>query len=96
MDSEMRGSVKSALSSIECICHQSTATVYYDAWANDNAEDPILSLVYTAIKNNQIDVKPENKKNLVEIVATIADVVTGRNVSTLHEKKPVALISLSL
>jgi KAP family P-loop domain. len=31
----------------------SVATVYYDAWINDNNEDPILSLVHSAIEGKQ-------------------------------------------
>lgn len=86
MEGETRNALETALSTLAYKCSESYATVYYDAWANDNAEDPILSLIYTAIKSNQANIKPENKKNLSEVVAAIADVVTGKNISTLLEK----------
>jgi hypothetical protein len=65
---------------------ESYATVYYDAWANDNADDPILSLVYTAIKNNHKGITLDNKKNIKAIICAIADVATGLEISKLKEQ----------
>ena len=46
--------------------------VYYDAWLNDNATDPILSIVYEII--NQLDLKEEIKgrPELKEIIKGVA------------------------
>jgi len=86
IEEETRNDIESALSAFEYRCSESYATVYYDAWANDNTEDPILSLIYTAMKDNQTKIKPENKVKLSEVFTAILDVVTGRNISTLCEK----------
>lgn len=63
---------------LEC---QSHATVYYDAWANDDHEDPILSLVYATVISGQSEYSAEKKKDIGDIVARIADVVTGRSIA---------------
>ncbi|MCL2235018.1 MAG: KAP family NTPase [Defluviitaleaceae bacterium] len=47
------------------------ATVYYDAWANDNAQDPILSLVHSILKANHKLVEPKNRKNVANIFKSI-------------------------
>ena len=65
MDEGIRTAVKAAISTSDYECNECYATVYYDAWANDKAEDPILSLVYTAISNNQVSMKPDNKRSLL-------------------------------
>ena len=46
--------------------------VYYDAWLNDNATDPILSIVYEII--NQLDLKDEikGKPEFKEIIKGVA------------------------
>lgn len=46
--------------------------VYYDAWLNDNATDPILSIVYEII--NQLDLKDEikGKPGFKEVIKGVA------------------------
>ena len=44
-----------------------------------------LSLLYTTIKNNHTNIKPENRTTLIEAVTKIAEVVTGRSISDLHK-----------
>jgi len=61
------------------------ATVYYDAWANDNNEDPILSFIYEALKDITVT-RPDNQRNIIDIAAAIAEVVTGAKISNLLEK----------
>lgn len=57
------------------------ATVYYDAWENDDDVDPILSLIYAIIKSEWRDLNNAKTHNLLEIAGAIADVATGRNVN---------------
>lgn len=58
-------------------------TVYYDAWFNDNHVDPILSLIYATISSCQSSYSVEQERSLGNIVAAIADAVTGRNISDI-------------
>ena len=48
-------------------CPDSYATVYYDAWAFDNHDDPILSLVYAALKSGCGE-EPEGKGNSLNAI----------------------------
>ena len=58
-------------------------TVYYDAWSNDNDEDPILSLIYSIVMSlNTINPLKEMPK-LICVCAAIADALSGRNLSGL-------------
>ena len=59
----------------------SYTSVYYDAWANDNHEDPLLSLIYEVIHSGQSSYTPERERNLGTAISNIADLLTGRNVS---------------
>jgi len=58
--------------------------VYYDAWMNDNAKDPVLSLVYEII--NQLDLKdeikgkPEFKDIIKGVVNPFVEKTTGVNI----------------
>lgn len=61
----------------------SYTTVYYDAWANDNHEDPLLSLIYEAIRSGQSDYTPERERSLCNAVLSIADSLTGKSVSDI-------------
>ena len=64
------------------------ATVYYDAWMNDNAEDPILSLIHETLKDVPVSV-PSKRKNLLSIAAALVDAVpfiTGKGLTNLLEK----------
>ena len=53
-------------------------TAYYDAWKNDNDEDPILSIVYEIIcefyKNYSLS---ENKNKLKDIVVALAETISS-------------------
>lgn len=62
-------------------CPDCYTTVYYDAWANDNHEDPLLSLIYEAIRSGQSDYSPERERGLCQAASSIADLLTGKGVS---------------
>ena len=66
-------------------CPNSYATVYYDAWAFDNHDDPILSLVYAALKSGCGE-EPEGKKNsIIETAVRVIDVIKGTNLTEIYE-----------
>lgn len=58
-------------------------TVYYDAWQHDDEEDPILSLLYEIMKENHDNKDIHNKKDWSMILASVAEVLSGRNISEL-------------
>lgn len=60
----------------------SHATIYYDAWENDNDVDPILSLIYVAISTCQTELDVAKMHNFRDIVGSIASLITGRNVTS--------------
>lgn len=62
---------------------ESYTTIYYDAWINDNHDDPILSLVYATMVSNQIEFSPEKNRSLSDAAAALASVISGRDISTL-------------
>ena len=59
--------------------------VYYDAWSNDNDEDPILSLIYEIIKNTAQNCKVKKSTDYLKAAALLADCFTGKNVSSIVE-----------
>ena len=58
-------------------------SVYYDAWENDNDEDPILSLVYSIMKSVDTDSPFSNDASIVGVAASFLGVLTGKNLSGL-------------
>lgn len=59
--------------------------VYYDSWANDNAVDPILSIIYEIIKSVNSDFSFKKSKDCLQVAGTIAEFFTGKNVTALFE-----------
>lgn len=72
MDDSLRQKIKS-ICSLRPDCY---ATVYYDAWSYDNADDPILSLVYAAIVSKQTDFSPERERSLTDIASSLVNTLT--------------------
>lgn len=62
---------------------QPQVCVYYDAWANDNDSDPILSLVYEIIKENAKHFPFKKSADCIKTAATISDFFTGRNAADI-------------
>lgn len=56
---------------------QPQVCVYYDAWENDNDDDPILSLVYTILQELKTDFDCK-KLDFAAIASSIIDLVTER------------------
>ena len=55
--------------------------VYYDAWLNDNANDPLLSILHELIK--QTGFKKKEKIDYWKTASSLVDAITGRNTSGL-------------
>ena len=58
---------------------QKEVCVYYDAWSNDNEEDPILSLIYEIIKISSQYVQFKKSTDYVDVVSSMVDFFTGKN-----------------
>lgn len=57
---------------------QPQVCVYYDAWENDNDDDPILSLVYTILNGADEDFS-FRERSFLEIAAGLMQTFTGRD-----------------
>ena len=64
---------------------QPQVAVYYDAWANDNDEDPVLSLVYAIMQSVNTDFDFKNGVDCLNIITSIAEAITGRSVTAIRE-----------
>lgn len=53
--------------------------VYYDAWENDNDEDPVLSLIYAILKNVDEDFSIDKNTNCIQIASNILQFFTGKD-----------------
>lgn len=62
--------------------------VYYDAWENDNDQDPILSLVYSIVGDIDDGYKLDETDGFIEKTSAILETISGRNInSTLDTLK---------
>ena len=59
--------------------------VYYDAWENDNDDDPILSLIYSIIQCVENDFAFGENTSFVQKAAGILEFFTGKSWTTLIE-----------
>lgn len=64
---------------------QKHSTVYYDAWANDDHTDPVLSIIYSVIKTEQVKLHVGKDRDFLHIVSSIAECVTGRSIDAFFE-----------
>ena len=63
--------------------YQHHVAVYYDAWENDNDDDPLLSLIYTILKNVDEDFTIPKDVGFVKIASNILEFFTGKNWNNL-------------
>ena len=63
---------------------QPQVCVYYDAWENDNDEDPVMSLVYAILKGVNTDFSFKNR-DYIKAGASIMEFFSGRNWGQLIE-----------
>ena len=61
------------------------STVYYDAWLNDNQEDPILSLIYVALQSMAVTNISEKQYSIGKTLCSIATAISGRNISDVFK-----------
>ncbi|MBQ8699624.1 MAG: hypothetical protein IJ521_11635 [Schwartzia sp.] len=59
--------------------------VYYDAWNNDNDNDPILSLIFEIVRSSTVDYDFKGDTSCINILSNLVDVVTGRNVKAFFQ-----------
>lgn len=60
--------------------------VYYDAWENDNDEDPILSLVYCVMQSMDVDYSLKESPNCLQVGLSILELISGKNFGKIIEK----------
>lgn len=60
-------------------------SVYYDAWENDNDEDPVLSLIYSILQNVDSDYTLKKGAKCIKVAAAILDFFSGKDWSKLVE-----------
>lgn len=63
---------------------QPQVSVYYDAWENDNDDDPVLSLVYAIMRSVETDFSFK-ERNYIKIGANIMEHFSGKNWGQLIE-----------
>ena len=69
----------------EALTSTSHVSVYYDAWANDNSSDPLLSLVYEIVRNVNSDFDSLKQTDIPKLSAAIFDFFTGKNAKDILE-----------
>ena len=62
---------------------QPQVSVYYDAWLNDNDEDPMLSLVYTILQSASTDFEFKRGPECIRVAASIMQAITGKNLTAV-------------
>lgn len=55
--------------------------VYYDAWENDNDEDPLISLVYEIMQSVHDDFNYSCEKDYLKLASGVFEIITGKNVN---------------
>lgn len=61
--------------------------VYYDAWENDNDEDPLLSLILSILQCVNTDFKFTYRTTCVDAAGTIAEILSGKKSDLLIRAK---------
>lgn len=64
---------------------QPQVCVYYDAWKNDNDDDPVLSLVYTILQDVDNKFYFDKDVPFIKLAANILEFFSGKNWSGLIE-----------
>lgn len=64
---------------------QPQISVYYDAWENDNDDDPILSLVYSILQSASVNFSFSKTPRFLKIASSIAETISGKSVVAIHD-----------
>lgn len=84
IDEDVRQKIKAKFD--EDNCSSTYVTLYYDAWDSDNHDDPILSIMYSAIQNSSGVLGVERQKNLAGMVGSVAEALSGRSVTQMVDE----------
>lgn len=57
--------------------------VYYDAWENDQDDDPMLSLLFCILRDTSTKIETSRQRDILKIMALVAESLTGRKVEAL-------------
>ena len=71
--------------SLEELELQPQICVYYDAWENDNDEDPLLSLVFSIMKSVDVDYSLKENPDCLQLGASVLELFTGKNFGKIIE-----------
>lgn len=82
---KIRESVRQIIGS-DALIPDSCVTVYYDAWINDNHDDPILSLLYSIINDNHDASLSGKDYSFSDTLAALASTLSGRDISALLQQ----------
>lgn len=78
--------LKPIIANAKCQLSQTHIAVYYDAWENDNDEDPLLSLAY----NISLSIRSDYNFNwqnvsFKNVLLSLIDAITGRDIKGIKE-----------
>lgn len=60
-------------------------SIYYDAWENDNDDDPLLSIIYTILSQVNTDYRLKQPRNLVTLAVAIYDAYFNKKVMAIRD-----------
>ena len=86
IDGPSKNRIKNKLNSFyseEAINFRPQVCVYYDAWENDNDDDPMLSLVYSIMKSANVDFLSKLDVNIWKLASSVMDFFTAKNWSDI-------------
>ena len=100
IDDERREKIKNIYSSFsrqdDDIELKPMVSIYYDAWINDNDDDPILSIIYEIVKNTTNYNDFHKDQNIFTLVSKIFEFFTGKKIeiltNALHKENPLEAI----
>lgn len=78
-------SVCNSLSGRHHVEMQPQVCVYYDAWKNDNDNDPILSIVYSILQASESSFQFPSESKFFDKAAAIFEFFSGKNIKDVVE-----------
>ena len=83
-DEEQSSIVKAAIKSfLKGKTLQPQLCVYYDAWANDNDDDPLMSLIYTICQSYPKDSPRDKLRKILAIGAGLIELLSSKNLELI-------------
>lgn len=59
--------------------------IYFDAWAYDDYEEPVLALIYNIIEQLKLSENEFDKYNIIPMIGSVIGIITGRDVKALSD-----------